>query len=69
MKSCASYWGLLVFQKTAAMFVLQTIPFEFELFLRATRGAHNPNLQVVITHASWLHVCSQHSFEVPLRMY
>ena len=52
MKSCASYWGLLVFQKTAAMFVLQAIPFEFELFLRATRGAHNPNLQVVITHAS-----------------
>ena len=28
--------------------------------LRATRGARNPNLQVVITHAS--HVCSQHSF-------
>ena len=28
--------------------------------LRATRGAHNPKLQVVITHA--LHVCSQHSF-------
>ena len=34
--------------------------------LRATRGAHNPNLQVVITHAS--HVCSQHSFGLPLRM-
>ena len=26
----------------------------------ATRGARNPNLRVVITHAS--HVCSQHSF-------
>ena len=26
--------------------------------LRETRGARNPNLQVVITHAS--HVCSQH---------
>ena len=34
--------------------------------LRATRGAHNPNLQVVITHAS--HVCSQLSFGLPLRM-
>ena len=34
--------------------------------LRATRGACNPNLQVVITHAS--HVCSQHSFGLPLRM-
>ena len=34
--------------------------------LRATRGAHNPNLQVVITHAS--HVCSQHSFGFSLRM-
>ena len=34
---------------------------------RATRGARNPNLQVVITHAS--HVCSQHSFGLPLRMY
>ena len=34
--------------------------------LRATRGACNPYLQVVITHAS--HVCSQHSFGLPLRM-
>ena len=34
--------------------------------LRATRGARNPNLQVVITHAS--HVCSPHSFALPLRM-
>ena len=34
--------------------------------LRATRGACNPNLQVVITHAS--HVCSQLSFGLPLRM-
>ena len=36
-------------------------------YLRATRGARNPNLQVVITHAS--HVCSQLSFGLPLRMY
>ena len=36
-------------------------------YLRATRGARNPNLQVFITHA--LHVCSQHSFGLPLRMY
>ena len=30
------------------------------------RGAHNPNLQVVITHA--LHERSQHLFGLPLRM-
>ena len=36
------------------------------LLLRTTRGAYNPNLQVVITHAS--HVCSQHSFGLPLKM-
>ena len=35
-------------------------------YLRATRGAPNPNLQVFITHAS--HVCNQHSFGFPLRM-
>ena len=34
--------------------------------LREPRGARNPKLQVVITHAS--HVCSQHSFGLPLRM-
>ena len=34
----------------------------FSILLRA----HNPNLQVVITHAS--HVCDQHSFGFPLRM-
>ena len=34
--------------------------------LRATRGARNPNVQVVITHASL--VCSQLSFGLPLRM-
>ena len=39
---------------------------DFQLFLQATRRARNPNLQVVITHAS--HVCSQHSFGLPLRM-
>ena len=36
------------------------------IYLRATRGARNPNLQVVINHAS--QVCSQHSFGLPLRM-
>ena len=36
-------------------------------YLRATRGARNPNPQVFITHA--LHLCSQHSFGLPLRMY
>ena len=43
-----------------------TIPAYAVSILRATRGAHNPNLQVVITHAS--RVCSQHSFGLPLRM-
>ena len=36
------------------------------MFLRATREARNPNLQVVITHE--LLVSSQHSFGLPLRM-
>ena len=34
--------------------------------MRATRGARNPSLQVVIMHA--LHVYSQHSFGLSLRM-
>ena len=38
----------------------------FLYLLRATRGARNPNLQVVITHASY--VCSQHSSGLSLRM-
>ena len=40
------------------------------LKLRATRGACNPNLQVIITHVSThaLHLWSQHSFGLPLRM-
>ena len=42
-------------------------PFNATNLLQATRGARNPNLQVVITHAS--HVCSQHSFGLALRMY
>ena len=36
------------------------------ILLRATRGAHNPNLQVVVTHAS--HACNQHSVGLELRM-
>ena len=39
---------------------------DVQLF-RATRGACNLNLQVVIRYAS--HACSQHSFGLPLRMY
>ena len=34
--------------------------------MRATRGARNPNLQVVITHA--LHVCSKNPFDLRLRI-
>ena len=33
-------------------------------WLRATRGARNPNIQVFITHAPY--VCSHHSFGLPL---
>ena len=37
------------------------------IIIGGTRGAHNPNLQVVIImHASYL--CSQHSFGLPLRI-
>ena len=39
--------------------------YPFDL-LWAPLVARNPNLQVVIRHAS--HVCSQHSFELPLRL-
>ena len=38
----------------------------YSTLLQATRGARDPNLQVVITHAS--HVCNQHLFGIPLRM-
>ena len=34
--------------------------------IKAGSFSRNPNLHVVITHAS--HVCSQHSFGLPLRM-
>ena len=34
----------------------------YSTWLQATRGTHNPNLQVVIIHA--LHVSNLHSFEL-----
>ena len=37
------------------------------MLLRAIRVARNRNLQVIITHAS--HLCCQHSFGLPLKMY
>ena len=39
---------------------------KFEEYVQVTRGTFNPNLQVVLAYAS--HVCSQHSFGLPLRM-
>jgi len=36
--------------------------------LWATRGAHNPNLQLVIMQAPHVHVCSQHLLGPPLSM-
>ena len=45
---------------------LKTMPIIF-FFQKANCGRQeDPNLQVVITHAS--HVCSQHSFGLPLIM-
>ena len=44
----------------------KTLSLITEHLLRAPLVARNPNLQVIITHTS--HVCSQHSFEIPLRM-
>lgn len=35
-------------------------------FKRNSRGAHNPNRQVVITHV--LHSCGQYLFGLPLKM-
>ena len=54
MKSCAPYWGLLVFQtmKRRPCWCYKPFLFNLNFFLWATRGAHNPNLQVVTTHAS-----------------
>ena len=47
-------------------YVLKCTGGNFITSLWATRGACNPNIQVVITHAS--HVCSKHSFGLPLRV-
>ena len=49
-----------------AYFGFQAITLFRSELLWATREASNRNLQVVVTHA--LHVCSQHSFALPLRM-
>ena len=45
---------------------VKSAPYVVLCLLQATRRARNPNLHIVITHA--LHVCSQHSFGLPLRM-
>ena len=45
---------------------LKSHPWKGIKLFRATRGARSRNVQVVISHAS--HVCSQHSFALPLRM-
>ena len=49
-----------------------TLPFSLSgatsFSLWATRGAHNPNLQVFITHAPHVHVCSQDLLGLPLSM-
>ena len=44
-------------QRKYVLYYFTAFLWECFLLLRATRGAHNPNVKVVITHAS--HVCSQ----------
>ena len=53
-------------KKFCAQYCFTALLRECFLLLRATRGARNPNIQVIITHA-W-HVCRQHSFGLPPRM-
>ena len=45
---------------------LKSNPWKGIKLLQAIRGARSHNVQVVILHAS--HVCSQHSYALPLRM-
>ena len=40
---------------------------QMTVMLQVTRGACNPNLEFAITHALHIHLCSQHSFRLPLR--
>ena len=40
---------------------------QMTVLLQATRGAHNPNFQFSFTLALHVHVCSRHSFGLPLR--
>ena len=53
--------------KSILLSFFPVVMYLYSLFLRAPLVARNPNLQVVITHVS--HVCGQHSFGLPLRMY
>ena len=53
--------------KSILLSFFPVVMYLYSLFLRAPLVARNPNVQVVITHVS--HVCGQHSFGLPLRMY
>ena len=53
--------------KSILLSFFPVVMYLYNLFLRAPLVARNPNLQVVITHAS--HKCSQHSFGLPLTMH
>ena len=53
--------------KSILLSFFPVVMYLYSLFLQAPLVARNPNLQVVITHVS--HVCGQHSFGLPLRMY
>ena len=67
MKSRAPYWGLLVFQnnETAAMLVLQAIPFEFGLFCGQQEDPAILISRLLLRMRPWSHVCSQHSMDFP----
>ena len=53
--------------KSILLSFFPVVMYLYSLFLQAPLVAGNPNVQVVITHVS--HVCGQHSFGLPLRMY
>ena len=67
------YWNPWLFMRARFFFLWREIAAAAQnnnfwlMLLRARIVAHNRNLQVIITHAS--HLCSQHSFGIPLWMY
>ena len=61
LSHCPSQSGIGTTCKTILL-----LKYSFYALLQATRRACNPNLQVKLAHARL--ICSQHLFELPLRM-